>query len=86
MRDNTDKRALLSFHIFFSFFLGVTRLSLQRSADDGLGLVSHANGMREGGEQYAADKGRVGGGGGWKQNRTALTTEPKDEEKIGVAE
>lgn len=63
MRDNTDKRALLSFHIYI-FFFWVTRLSLQRSADDGLGLVSHANGMREGGEQYAADKGRVGGGAG----------------------
>lgn len=26
------------------------------------------------------------GGGGWKQNRTALTTEPKDKEKIGLAD
>lgn len=25
-------------------------------------------------------------GGGWKQNRTALTTEPKDKEKIGLAD
>lgn len=24
--------------------------------------------------------------GGWKQNRTALTTEPKDKEKIGLAD
>lgn len=23
--------------------------------------------------------------GGWKQNRTALTTEPKDKEKAGLA-
>lgn len=27
-----------------------------------------------------------GGEGGWKQNRTALTTEPKDKEKIGLAD
>lgn len=24
--------------------------------------------------------------GGWKQNRTALTTEPKDKEEIGLAD
>lgn len=24
--------------------------------------------------------------GGWKQNRTALTTEPKDEEKFGLVD
>lgn len=24
--------------------------------------------------------------GGWKRNRTALTTEPKDKEKIGLAD
>lgn len=33
-------------------------------------------------EQYA----KMWGGGGWKQNRTALTTEPKDKEKIGLAD
>lgn len=32
------------------------------------------------GEQYAEMR------GGWKQNRTALTTEPKDKEKIGLAD
>lgn len=69
--------------IYFFFFFLVTRLSLQRSADDGLGLVSHANGMREVGSNMQQIR---GGWGGWKQNRTALTTEPKDEEKIGVAE
>lgn len=31
--------------IYISFL--VSRLGLQRSADEGLGLVSHANGMRE---------------------------------------
>lgn len=29
---------------------------------------------------------RDNGGGCWKQNRTALTTEPKDKEKIGLAD
>lgn len=33
-----------------------------------------------GGEQDAEMR------GGWKQNRTALTTEPKDKEKIGLAD
>lgn len=35
---------------------------------------------RGSGEQYAEMR------GGWKQNRTALTTEPKDKEKIGLAD
>lgn len=51
-------------------------------------IIGHAKGRWGsvyvwGWEHYAEMRAR---GGGWKQNRTALTTEPKDKEKIGLAD
>lgn len=72
-RDNTDKSASLSFHIFL-FWCQDWVCSVQQMK------VSGWSAMQTVCVRWGAICSRWGEGG-WKQNRTALTTEPNDEEK-----